>query len=262
MPRDWWLLPAEKEAICAYAAAHPFEGYRRLTYMMMDEDVVAVSPSTVYRVLKAEGLMGASKCKPSKKGTGFVQPLRAHEHWHVDICYINIDGTFYYMCTVIDGYSRFIVHWEIREAMREADVEIILERAREKLPDAHRRIITDNGPQFVAKDFKEYIRLSGITHVRTSPYYPQSNGKVERVQKTLKMETIRKQAPENVEQARERIGHYVDHYNHHRLHSAIDYIAPADKLAGKAAAILSARDAKLCAARAHRKTLAHTKEAA
>jgi putative transposase len=117
VPRDWWLEHWEKEAIIAYHDGHPLEGYRRLTFMMLDDDVVAVSPSSVYRVLKRAGRLDRRRFSPSKKGTGFVQPLRAHEHWHVDVSYINIDGTFYYLTSVLDGYSRFIVHWEIRESM-------------------------------------------------------------------------------------------------------------------------------------------------
>ena len=118
--------------------------------------------------------------EPSKKGTGFVQPLRPHEHWHVDVTYINICGTFYYLCSLLDGYSRTIVHWEIHEAMTERDVEVIIQRAREKFPGVHPRIISDNGPQFIANDFKAFIRLCGMTHVRITPGYPQSNGKKER----------------------------------------------------------------------------------
>jgi transposase InsO family protein len=76
-----------------------------------------------------------------------------------------------------DGFSRYIVNWDIRESMTEADIEIILQGAKEKYPEARPRIISDNGPQFIAKDFKEFIRISGMTHVRTSPFYPQSNGK-------------------------------------------------------------------------------------
>lgn len=220
--------------------------------MMIDENIVAVSPASVYRVLSAAGLLGKSTAEPSKKGTGFQQPLKAHEHWHIDICYINIDGTFYYMCTVIDGFSRLIVHWEIGESMTEGDIEIVLQRAKEKYPDAQPRIISDNGPQFIAKDFKEFIRLSGMTHVRTSPYYPQSNGKCERVQKTIKQETIRKKQPQNIEEAKKTIAAYIDYYNNKRLHSAIDYITPADKLAGKAQEILLARELKLNQAREKR----------
>ena len=180
VPRDCWLEDWEKQAILDFHAEYPLEGYRRLTFMMLDADVVAVSPSSVYRVLKDAGLMQRHNSKPSLKGKGFEQPLRPHEHWHVDVSYLNIAGTFFYLCSLLDGCSRFIVHWEIRETMTEADVETILQRARERYPDARPRIISDNGPQFIAKDFKEFIRLCGMTHVRTSPYYPQSNGKIER----------------------------------------------------------------------------------
>jgi putative transposase len=94
--------------------------------------------------------------------------------------YINVCATFYYLCSVLGGYSRFLVHWGLRESMREADIEVIVKRAKESYPDARPRVISDNGPQFIARDFKEFIRISGMTHVRTSPYYPQSNGKIER----------------------------------------------------------------------------------
>ena len=99
--------------------------------MMLDADVVAVSPSSVYRVLKETALIGPSNNRKSKKGTGFKQPSRPHKHWHIDVSYLNICGTFYYFCGLIDGYSRYIAHWEIREAMTEADIEIIIQRARE-----------------------------------------------------------------------------------------------------------------------------------
>ena len=105
----------------------------------------------------------------SKKGTGFTQPLKAHDHWHVDISYVNVAGTFYFLCSVLDGFSRSIVHWDLRESIKEVDVEIVLQAAREKYPEVSPRIITDNGPQFIARDFKEFIRISGMTHVRTSP---------------------------------------------------------------------------------------------
>jgi putative transposase len=177
VPRDFWLEDWERRAILDFHDRHPLDGYRRLTFMMLDDDVVAVSPSSVYRTLKSAGRLDHRKFSPSRKGTGFVQPLAAHDHWHVDISYLNVAGTFYYLTSVLDGFSRYIVHWEIRESMTEADVETILQRAAEKYPDAKPRIISDNGPQFIARDFKEFIRLLGITHVRTSPYYPQSNGK-------------------------------------------------------------------------------------
>jgi putative transposase len=191
VPRDHWLEAWEREAIVAFHYDHPLEGYRRLTYMMMDADVVAASAATVYRVLAAAGCFARWNRKESSKGRGFQQPLRPHEHWHVDISYVNVCGTFYYLTSVLDGASRFIVHWELRESMREADIEIVLQRAREKFTDARPRVITDNGPQFIARDFHEFIRLAGMTHVRTSPYYPQSNGKIERWHQTLKVDCLR-----------------------------------------------------------------------
>jgi len=136
VPRDHWLLPWEKEAIVAFYTQHPLEGCRRLAFMMLDADVVAVSPSSVWRVLRAEGLLRPWNGKASKKGTGFVQPLKPHEHWHIDVSYLNLSGTFYYLCCVLDGFSRAVVHWDIRESMTEAEVEIILLVAREKHPEA------------------------------------------------------------------------------------------------------------------------------
>jgi PRTRC genetic system protein E len=133
--------------------------------------------SAARRVLSQAGLLSKWNCKPSMKGTGFAQPLAAHQHWHIDVSYLNIGGTFYYLCSILDGYSRYIVNWDIRESMTEADIEIILQGAKEKHPEARPRIISDNGPQFIAKDFKEFIRISGMTHVRTSPFYPQSKGR-------------------------------------------------------------------------------------
>jgi putative transposase len=296
LPRDDWLQAWEKKAILDFHDRNPLEGYRRLTFMMLDADIVAVSQSSVYRVLKQAGRLDRRWLKPSKKGTGFVQPLAPHEHWHVDVSYVNVAGTFYYLISVLDGYSRAIVHGELRESMTESDVEIVIQRAIEKHSDVFNaetlnppgqvspegrlpemaaailrqtsadnplgppvparkgrpRIISDNGPQFIAKEFKEFIRLCGMTHVRTSPYYPQSNGKLERWHGTAKRECIRPAAPRSVEEARRRVAAYVEHYNTVRLHGAIGYVTPADKLAGRERQIWAARDAKLQAARERR----------
>lgn len=147
--------------------------------------------------------------------------------------------------------------------MTEADVEIILQRAKEKVPAAKPRIISDNCSQFVAKDFKESIRISGMTHVRISPHYPQSNGKIERWHQSLKRECIRPGTPLCLEEARRIVAGYVDHYNDVRLHSAIEYVAPKDKLDGREKEIFAERDRKLEQARAERRLrrqLAHAKD--
>ncbi|MGH8165366.1 MAG: transposase, partial [Rhodanobacteraceae bacterium] len=165
---------------------------------------------------------------------------------------INVAGTFYFLCSLLDGYSRYIVHWELRETMKEHEVETVVQRGLERFPGDSPRIISDNGPQFIARDFKEYVRLMGMTHVRTSPYYPQSNGKLERWHGSLKRECIRPACPEDVEDARRRIAAFVVEYNQVRLHSALGYITPADKLHGLEKAIHDERDRKLEEARARR----------
>ena len=253
VPRDHWLEEWEKKAIIDFYYQYPLEGYRRLCFLMLDRDLVAVSPTSVYRVLKAEGLLGNRWQKPSRKGTGFVQPLAPHDHWHIDFSYVNVGGTFYYLCSILDGCSRSIVHWEIREAMKEADAEIVLQRAREKYPQARPQIISDNGPQFVAKDFKEFLRLWQTTHVYTSPHYPQSNGKLERYHRTLKEQAIRPKTPLSLEDARRVVAEFVEHYNTVRLHSALGYVTPQDRLEGRHQEIYAARDRKLEAAREQRR---------
>jgi len=252
VPRDHWLEVWEKQAIVDFYAEHQGDGYRRVTYMMMDDNIVAASPASVYRVLKASGAFKRWNRKESLKGKGFQQPTKPHQHWHMDISYINVRGTFYYLISVLDGASRYIVHWEIRESMKESDVEIVLQRAKERFPEARPRIISDNGPQFIAKEFKEFVRQSGMTHVRTSPYYPQSNGKIERWHGTLKQNCIRPGVPLSLDDARGMVGRFVTDYNEVRLHGAIGYITPLDRLEERHEAIFADRDRKLAESRERR----------
>jgi putative transposase len=201
--------------------------------------------------VKQAGLLSRWKSKPSRKGTGFEQPLQPHQHWHIDVSYINLCGTFYYVCSVLDGFSRFLVHWDLRESMREADIQVILHRAKENYPEAKPRIISDNGPQFIARDFKELIRISGMPHVRTSAYYPQSNGAGALAQVAEKR-MHPAGAPLSLEDAKRLIQHYVDRYNNVRLHSAIGYVTPRDMLTGRQAEIHAERDRRLEEARRQR----------
>ena len=253
IPRDFWLEEFERQAILDFNERHPLEGYRRLTFMMLDEDVVAVSPSSVYRVLRAAGRLDRWNLAPSKKGKGFTQPMAVHQHWHTDVAYVNVGGTFYYLISVLDGYSRYLLHWELRESMTEVDVEIVLQRTRERFPEARPRIISDNGSAFIARDFKIFIREAGMTHVKTSPYYPQSNGKLERFHRTIKHDALRRFDPSDPEQARQVIARFVEHYNEVRLHSALGYVTPADMLKGREREIWQARDRKLEQAREQRR---------
>lgn len=253
VPRDSWILPEERQAIIDYHRLNPLNGYRRLAFMMIDSDVVCVSPKTVYRVLKMEGVLDKSTNKSSLKGTGFKQPLKPHQHWHIDVSYINICGTFFYLCSILDGFSRFIVHWELKESMKEKDIEIIIQKGLEKYPGSKPRIISDNGPQFVSRDFKKFVSLAGMDHVRTSPYYPQSNGKIERWHKELKQSCIRARRLDSYEAALTAVEEFVDEYNNTRLHAAIGYITPKDKMLGRAEEVQKMRDERLETARRKRK---------
>lgn len=128
IPKQHWLLPWEQEAIINYAQSHRISGYRRMTYEMLDRGIVAVSPSSTYRILLSCGLM--NRWNRGTGGTakdGFHHPLSSHQQWHIDIKYVNFQGAFLFLISVIDGYSRYIVHHELRTQMQEYDVEITLQ---------------------------------------------------------------------------------------------------------------------------------------
>lgn len=246
IPRGHWCLHWEREAIINYAKKHLGEGYRRLTYMMIDDNVVAVSPSTTYRVLKAAGLLNRwNKVKRSSKGGGFDQPTLPHQHWHTDIKYVNYHGTFLFFISVFDGYSKYLVHHELRLSMQTFDVQITLQRALEKYPGFKPRIISDNGSQYISKDFAEYLKQTGLQHIRTSVAYPKSNGKIERYHRTLHQECLQKRSFINLDDARKQIANFVDYYNTKRLHSSLYYLTPEDFLLGRIVEKLQVRERKL-----------------
>jgi transposase InsO family protein len=257
VPRDFWLETWETEAIINFKSDHPDEGYRRLTYMMLDRDIVAVSPSTTYRVLKAANLLNKWNTKALTKNTGFNQPEKPHQHWHTDISYVNFLGTYLFLISVLDGYSRFNLYHELRRHMTEYDVQMVIQTARDLYPAENPNLITDNGSQFLAKDFKEFIRENTLKHIRTSVRYPQSNGKIESFHKSIKKECIRRQSFLSIEDARNRVAEWIDEYNFNRLHSAIGYVTPNDMMLGRAASIFKERDRKLQEARERRKANYH-----
>ena len=173
-------------------------------------------------------------------------------------------GSFMFLISVLDGYSRMILHHELRTTMTEYDVEITLQRALEKYPGVNPRLISDNSKQFVAKDFKEYLRNCGLKpvigpapdgQVRTSVYYPQSNGKIERFHGTIKSEAIRKQSFLSLDDARLQIANYIRFYNEERLHSALFYLTPKEVFEGKMQQRLNERQRKLDQATKNRMNL-------
>jgi transposase InsO family protein len=219
----------------------------------LDRDVMAVNPTSVYAVLLAQGWIGHRALKPSTQEQGFVEPLKAHEHWHVDMSYVNICESYYFLCSILDGYSRLIVHWEIREQMTEADMEPIVQRALEKYPGVHPRIISNSGPQCIAKDFKEFIRVIELSLMRTSPYDPQSDGNNEQWHRTLTADSLRFSSALSFEDAHHIVEHFVTHYNTVRLHNTIGDVTPWRKLSRREKDLDAGWDQELEQTREHRK---------
>ena len=261
LDEDW-----ERQRVIDFRLAYPLDGYRRLTFMMLDEDGGGLdAPSTTETVCcrrpgpHLDRWNVEARCEEGRTGFGSRSSSDRTNTEHTTISCVleswQTGDVVYYLCSFLDECESKaqVVHWEIRESMTEADVECILERAKELYPDARPRIISDNGPQYIAKDFKTFIRISGMTHVRTAPYYPQSNGKIERWHKTIKSDALRPANPSSLEEARRLMERFVEYYNGVRLHSAIGYIAPLDFMAGKAPEIWSERDRKLEQAREARR---------
>ena len=257
-PKSHHITPEERAAVIAFAREHLEAGYKRLAFMIADAGVAAVRPSTVYLILKEAGLIGRWKQPTSgahKKG--FDQPDGPHEQWHTDIAYLNILGTQYFLISVLDGFSRAIIHHEIRVRMETKDVEIVMQRALDTLPKGtpRPRIISDNGSQYVSAQFKVFLRDAGCAHSKARVRHPQSNGKIERWHKSIKTECVRRTALGDLKEARAVVAAYVLNYNTVRLHSAINYLTPADALHGPAhiAAKLTQRKATFDAADAKRR---------
>ena len=257
IPKKHWSTPDEIKAIEDYARSKiPIgsyflkEGYRRLTYQMLDENIVAVSPSTVYRVLKKADLLNRwNTGRKGSKGTGYIQPENVHQEWHTDIKYVNFRGTFLFLISVMDGCSRYILHHELRTNMTERDVEYTIQRTVEKYPGKQARLISDNGSQYISKDFKDFLKNTELTHIRTSVNYPQANGKIERFHRSLGEECLRKRSFINLEDARKQVSDYIDIYNCERLHSSLYFLTPEDFLTGRVDEKLKVRESKLKAAK-------------
>lgn len=246
------ILEEEKEAVIGYALTHPKDGYRRLCWQMIDEDVAYMSPASVYRVLDDADLLYRWK-RSTHSGEPPPEPEGPNERWHVDIMYLRIQDTWYFLVTVLDAYSRYVVHWELLTSMRAADVRLVIQAALERT-GASPQIVSDNGSQFTAKDFKQLIRLFKFEHIRIRTYHPESNGRIERFHRTTR-EALEDVELENLGRARELLGRWVEHYNEKRLHASLFYLPPAEYYRGDPEARLTERREKLQAARARRENI-------
>ena len=251
------ILAEEKEAVVEYALKHPKEGYRRLAWMMVvDEDVAYLSPSSVYRVLSDADLLYRWK-RSNRSGSPPPEPGGPNERWHTDLMYLRIEDTWYFLVTVLDAYSRYVVHWDLLTTMTAAAVRLVVQDALKKT-GASPQIVTDNGSQFKAKDFKELVRDFELEHIRIRTYHPESNGKVERFHRSTR-EALDEIELRNLGRAREIIGRWVEFYNARRLHAALHYLPPAEYWAGDPEARIRERKEKLAEARKHREQVNRTR---
>jgi len=247
------LLPEEEAAIVSYAKAHPPEGYRRLGWMMVDEDVAYVSPSTVYNVLDQHDLLYRWK-RPEASVTKVTPPSSPNQRWHTDIMYLWLADRWYFFVGVIDGYSRYVVHWELLTSMQAEEITLVVQWALERCPGAHPVIVNDNGGQFTGKEFKKLLKRFQLQQIRTKVRHPESNGIIERFHRSLR-EKLSEKDLKNLSRAREIIGEWVDYYNHHRLHGGIQYLRPVDYHFGDPENLVRIRKEKLARAREHRKLI-------
>jgi transposase InsO family protein len=202
LPKYHWLTPREKETIIAYCHERLEQGYRRLIYQMLDANIVAASCSAVYTMLKQANLTKRWAVMGEEAGKGFIQPKGVHEQWHTDFSYLKMGGNVYCFVAVFDGFSRMILAWDIFITMETWTVQTVVQKAKERYPAARPRLITDNGSQFISKDFKELMTLLEMHHTFIRLAHPQSNGKLERFHRTLKSEEVRTSAYSGYEDAR------------------------------------------------------------
>jgi transposase InsO family protein len=248
-------LPEEVQAVIEYRKNHPDIGYRKLTWQMVDENVAFLSETAVYNILSEHGMLhgwARANADPAEKEYRH-KPKCPHHHWHTDIAYIKIQGIFYFLIMVLDGYSRMLLGWDLMTDMLGPSVETFIQTVKEKYPHVKPKLIHDNGSQFISLDFIRLVQTLEIQQVRTRRNHPQTNGKIERMNGTTKNEAIRPAAPTSYQEAIEILKNWEYQYNYQRLHAGIGYLRPADMFFGRGKQILAEREEKLEMARSNRK---------
>jgi len=248
VPGPCRITPEESRAVLDFCRknADGMRGYRYLARRMSDENVAQVRPSSVYNIMRRAGLFARRpSSSPKQAGRGFEQPSHPNEQWHTDFSHVRVRGTFHYFASILDGYSRRILAWDLFPTMEGLNAEVLVVRAKELHPDARARIIHDNGKQFTSREFLRLIAGLELLETSTSPYHPQSNGKVECMHRTLKAEEVRRNAYLGAEDAKRKMGEWVRFYNSERLHSALEYLTPDDVFFGRAQERLAERKEKM-----------------
>jgi putative transposase len=246
--RPWnRITPEEEDKVLAVAREFPDLSSRQLSAWITDNKGFAVSESTVYRILRREGLVKRQETQLMAAKEYHTKTTRPHQMWATDASYFRVVGWgYYYLVTVMDDYSRFILAWKLQKDMSANSLIEVVQEAVDAtgmtdVPvDDRTRLLSDNGAGYVSRAFRDYLHLVGIGHILAAPYHPQTNGKVERYQQSLKREVnqLPYELPSRLERA---IADFVDYYNHRRYHKAIGDVTPADVLYGRRKQILQRR---------------------
>jgi transposase InsO family protein len=241
------ITPNEERRILAVAREFPELSSRQLSAWITDNEGFAVSESTVYRLLRKEGLVKRQETQVMAADEYHNKTKRPHQMWATDASYFRVVGWgYYYLVTVMDDYSRFILGWKLQKDMSANSLIEVVQEAVDAtgmtdVPVEHRaRLLSDNGAGYVSRVFRDYLRLVGIGHILAAPFHPQTNGKVERYQQSLKraVNQLLYEFPSQLEQA---IADFVDYYNFRRYHKALGNVTPADVLYGRRDEILQRR---------------------
>jgi len=249
-PQQFWneIPPWEKERVVEIALEMPEKSPRELAWYITDKRGYYISESTVYRILKAHDLVTSPVYNVITALDKFPQPTKAvHELWQTDFTYFKVvHWGWYYLSTIIDDYSRFILAWRLCTGMSADDVKQTLDDAIAFTGIGHPtvlhrpRLLSDNGPCFVSKALKQYLDDEGIDHTRGKPYHPMTQGKIERYHRSMKNILLLENyySPSELEH---QIGLFVDHYNNHRYHEALNNVTPADVYYGRDSKVLQRR---------------------
>jgi len=255
------LNPREESVVLKVAHAMPELSSRQLSAWITDHKDFSVSESTVYRILGREGLIKSPEMK-LVAGKEFHRKTTApHQMWATDASYFKVMGWgYYYLVTVMDDFSRHILAWKLQGDMT---VDSLIEVVQEAIDATHMtevpvddrtRLLSDNGPGYLARAFRDYLSLVGIKHILAAPFHPQTNGKIERYHRTVKrdVDQVPYDFPCDLEVA------IVDYYNHRRYHKALGNVAPVDVLEGRRERILQRRKEVQRKTISHRRHFNHT----
>ncbi len=248
--RFWNRIPhSEREKVVEKALERPELSPRELAWRITDHEGYFISESSVYRILKDYDLVTSPHYVVLSAKDRFDRPTsRVHELWQTDFTYFKIVAWgWYYLLTILDDYSRYIIAWKLYTGMAAEDVTDLLDEAIEKtgvdrVEVRHRpRLLSDNGPCFISKDLAEYLQDRDLKHTRGKPYHPMTQGKIERYHRTMKNIIKLKNYYLPGELKRE-LESFVQYYNHERVHESLKNLTPADVYAGRQREILTARE--------------------